>query len=269
MPRRKAHETLIERVHELVVEGDASFADAESLRRETLAVCAEKVTRSLGLPNGERYLAVRMREHSDPHRIENTRELVEARNPVALPIILSMLKAAVHAPDEPKFRQAALEFLSLAIRRSGANRQWTTARLRFELIEPRFGVQDWYEVEKTHGQVNITHRGVRGPTEKGRADTKKLVHLICERGVLCTYRGCEGARQGRCPQSDRGCTREASDEVVAAISLLLAPADRFAQAIKRGKMTVSAVIAAEEEAIKKVRSRKGISRASRVKKRAD
>ncbi len=89
------------------------------------------------------------------------------------------------------------------------------------------------------------------------------------RGVLCTYRGCEGARQGRCPQSDRGCTREASDEVVAAISLLLAPADRFAQAIKRGKMTVSAVIAAEEQAIKKVRSRKGISRARKVKKRAD
>lgn len=269
MPRRKAHETLLEKVHGwFVEEEEPSFADAERLRRATYSTCAEKVIRALKLPNGERFMAVRVREYTDPPRTEISNELEEARKPIALPIMLGELKSRLRAPDEPKFRKAALEFLNLAIRRSGANRQWTTARLRFELREARFGVQDWYEVEKTHDQVNIRHHGARGPTEKGRADTKKLVHLICERGVICKFRGCEGRGEGRCPQPEEGCTREASDETVAAISLLLAPIERYAQALKKGKNTVSKVIAAEEEATRKVRSRKGISRAAKGKKRA-
>lgn len=234
---------LLERLEERFASAGEEFDDPEVLQDHVREDCAKRVISVLHLPK----LPVRL----------------SGGDQTVLPIVLAVLRHGIGAPVEHEVRDAAKQFLELVIRSSGVD--WTNARLRVELEQPGIGFQDFYRLEQTRGQTGyrITQMGGKGPLARLRADHTKLVHLVCERGVLCLYRGCHGRRGGKCPQADYGCTRDASDDTIAALSLLLVPLDRFAEAIRLGKRTVPAVIALEAEAVKKARGRKGISRANR------
>jgi len=239
---------LVERIEALFTSADEEYDDPEFLQVRVREECAGRVVGALDLPK----LPVTLPDG----------------NQTVLPIVLAVLRHGIGAPVEHEVHDAAKSLLELVIRSSGV--EWANARLRVELEQPGIGFQDFYRLERAEGEkgVRITHIGGTGPGAKLRKDRTKLVHLVCERGVICPYRGCHGRRGNKCPQADYGCTRDASDDTIAALSLLLAPLARFAEAVRLGKRSVPAVIALEAEAVKKARGRKGISREKRKRRAA-
>lgn len=260
---------LFSRISKLLTSGDEEFSDPVAFRRRAHEVYSQKVIRALHLPNGETFKGRRVIHRAGaPPVISESEETFTTT--VVLPIVLAVLRHGLGAPAQRDVHAAARAALDLITRDAGV--QWTRATLRIELEQPgiTIGFQEFYRLERSRlgREVKIVHMGGRGPATRLRADTRKLVHLICEQGVLCTYRRCNRRGEEPCPQRDLGCTREASDETVAALSLLVAPIARYSKAIKKGQNTVTKLLEAETEAVKKVRSRKGISRAAKVKHKA-